>query len=582
MRFLAFLIACFLALPVTAQNLIPNGGFEEFKRCPKGLGQIDRATGWSSPNGGTPDYFNKCYTKDIETVGVPNNFFGTRDAYDGEAYAGILHGDKEKEYLQIPLAEQLVAGRRYCLRFRVAAPSPRSDGVFAIRACFLDTTLALKTWDALDTTGWHMLETNWMGGSDAGGWALFSKTFTATGIEKVLLVGHFEALPGRAYSFLDAFELNESTSEQGCDGRIFMVADDDSTNLIRNPGFEEMYDCPNKREELHKATAWQVLQNSPDFYHVCGTGTAAVPRNELGNQSPRSGNGYGGIWAMLQERQNYREFVAARIKRPLVPGKRYCLSIWVSLAEVSDFALDQLQLLITRDDEDRHSCQVGVDTSRLVTLQNGQLLDDAKSWTLLHGIFIAQGGEQGIAIGNFRENDDPHMHRLEDPPAGGGNRSYCSYYYIDELGLHEVGAPGCPCPGLADTVPAVVVMDTVPVVEPEFEVGDTLVLRNLQFAFDKAELLPGANKTLDSLADYLLRHGDLRIRITGHTDSDGAEDYNLRLSRDRAASVLAYLSGRGISGDRMESAGMGEGRPCVPNDSDAAKALNRRVEVEFR
>ena len=86
---------------------------------------------------------------------------------------------------------------------------------------------------------------------------------------------------------------------------------------------------------------------------------------------------------------------------------------------------------------------------------------------------------------------------------------------------------------------------------------------------------------MDSLADYLTRHADLRIRITGHTDSDGAEDYNLRLSRERAAAVLGYLRERGIVPGRMESGGAGEGRPCAVNDSEAGKVLNRRVEVEF-
>jgi hypothetical protein len=97
----AFLLV--FAATLSAQNLIPNPGFEDLKKCPKGLGQIDRARGWSSPNKGTPDYFNSCYTKDFETAGVPNNFFGTRNAQEGHGYAGILWGKQEKEYLQVAL-----------------------------------------------------------------------------------------------------------------------------------------------------------------------------------------------------------------------------------------------------------------------------------------------------------------------------------------------------------------------------------------------------------------------------------------------------------------------------------------------
>ena len=78
--------------------------------------------------------------------------------------------------------------------------------------------------------------------------------------------------------------------------------DEDKFNLIPNPGFERKFGCPAAREDLSLAMSWQVAENTPDFYHVCGTGTAAVPQNELGIQNPHIGNGYGGMWAMLQER----------------------------------------------------------------------------------------------------------------------------------------------------------------------------------------------------------------------------------------------------------------------------------------
>jgi OmpA-OmpF porin, OOP family len=581
MRKYSLLLLLLVSGAAIAQNLIPNGDFERYQKCPKALGQLDRCESWSSPNQGTPDFFSTCYTKDAETVGVPNNFFGTRAAFDGHAYAGILYGAQEREYLQIRLMEPLVKGRRYCLRFRAAAPSPKSDGRAAIKVAFVESIVANETWDAVDIPADELLGAEWNVGKESADWAMFATNYVATGGEIALVVGYFQPLEFRAYTFLDCFEMYESASPYGCVQTVYSDEDEDQANLVPNPGFERKFECPKKREDLAMAVGWQVEKNTPDFYHVCGTGSAAVPQNELGIQNPHSGSGYGGIWTMFVQRGDYREFVKTRLRKPLEAGKKYCLSIWVSLAEDSDHALDELQLRITPPGENS-ICQVGIDTSELVTLRNGRLLDNYDDWVFLHGTFVAKGGEQIIMIGNFRGNEDPHMQPLKNISLKLPQFRSCSYYYIDDLGLHEVGGPTCSCPSdpIVFTQEDPKLSEPLPQ-QPVFQVGDTLVLRNLHFAFDKADLLPLSFPQLDSLADYLRSHPELKIRITGHTDSDGEARYNLNLSQARAASVLNYLTAQRIARSRMQSAGKGEEQPSNPNDDDARKALNRRVEVEF-
>ena len=72
---------------------------------------------------------------------------------------------------------------------------------------------------------------------------------------------------------------------------------------------------------------------------------------------------------------------------------------------------------------------------------------------------------------------------------------------------------------------------------------------------------------------------DVKVKIVGHTDSDGADAANLDLSKRRAASVKNELvKSFGVNGDRLETDGMGESQPVAPNDTPANKALNRRVE----
>jgi OOP family OmpA-OmpF porin len=87
-------------------------------------------------------------------------------------------------------------------------------------------------------------------------------------------------------------------------------------------------------------------------------------------------------------------------------------------------------------------------------------------------------------------------------------------------------------------------------------------------------------KTLADIGALLTENPTLRLSIEGHTDSDGADDYNMDLSKRRAAAVREYLiTNYKIAGDRLESKGWGESKPIDTNDTPEGKANNRRVEL---
>ncbi len=87
-------------------------------------------------------------------------------------------------------------------------------------------------------------------------------------------------------------------------------------------------------------------------------------------------------------------------------------------------------------------------------------------------------------------------------------------------------------------------------------------------------------KTLKTIGEMLQEDPGLRVSIEGHTDVDGADDYNMTLSQNRARSVCDYLiQNFGISSDRLESRGWGESKPIDGNTTPEGKANNRRVEL---
>jgi len=101
------------------------------------------------------------------------------------------------------------------------------------------------------------------------------------------------------------------------------------------------------------------------------------------------------------------------------------------------------------------------------------------------------------------------------------------------------------------------------------------------FAVNSSTLLPGAQSELQRVATVIRQYPETNIQIAGHTDSTGSEDYNRRLSEQRAESVKTALIGMGVNPSRLTTIGYGEGRPIASNNTEGGRQQNRRVEVRI-
>ena len=117
--------------------------------------------------------------------------------------------------------------------------------------------------------------------------------------------------------------------------------------------------------------------------------------------------------------------------------------------------------------------------------------------------------------------------------------------------------------------------------------GESIVLRNIFFDLDKYSLKPESETELNRLINLLKQNPNIRIEISGHTDTRGSSKYNQILSVLRSESVKTYIINRGISFKRIETIGMGEIHPLAENvaadgsDNPTGRAANRRVEIQI-
>ncbi len=279
---LALLLATLLtSLPVIAQNLVPNPGFEVYSTCPNSIGLITfnpgyssflTAQGWVSPlQSGSPDYFHTCATP-ASNVHVPETIFGHQYAHTGDAFAGIIawHArktnnvwyDEAREYLQCKLLQPLQAGQKYCLSFYVS-PTVSANfnynyvGVDKIGINFSEYKIDQTTGTTMTLTA-HVSTPAGVYYTDTTGWIKVSEIFTASGKEEWMTIGCFgsgqpsytpilNAVPGseyyRSYLFFDDFNLVAITpADTVTASHDSLVCDKDSISMSLNaPGLDGEY-----------------------------------------------------------------------------------------------------------------------------------------------------------------------------------------------------------------------------------------------------------------------------------------------------------------------------------------------------
>jgi outer membrane protein OmpA-like peptidoglycan-associated protein len=354
------------------------------------------------------------------------------------------------------------------------------------------------------------------------------------------------------------------------------VVAQDSDNMVFNPSFEEYCRCPDRIDAvgiLNGVDAWwQPTAGSSDYFNVCGGRECNVPRNKMGFQPAHTGVAYCGIYC---SQESYREYLQTQLKAPLVAGKRYRVSFYVSLAEksphaiatigallsserISDSTWDILMSRETTSCGDNQSQSIAIYYKPQVVNDKETVLSDPKAWTLVSGEFVAVGGERFLTIGNFNSFNNSVVVESNQPNAV----LQGAYYYIDDVSV----------------VSAEPILEPETAEEPMLKEGDVVSMWDVYFATGESDVMPQSYVELRRLVELLQSNPTMIIELRGHTDDQGTREFNRRLSEARAQAVVDYLVAHGIDRRRLSAVGYGESRPVDTNDTPEGRSRNRRVE----
>lgn len=321
---------------------------------------------------------------------------------------------------------------------------------------------------------------------------------------------------------------------------------------------------------------------TPDFFFSGNPSPYfKIPNNFIGNKYPIGTVAYVGIYSITKDIKhagpNWREYISIKLNGKLTPGKLYCLSMMVSLADTCNYAADGLEAYFSKT-KVKYPYTTNLPYEPQIKNIGGRIITEKKGWTKICSVYEAKGGEQYLTIGNFKDDQNTKLIQVKEKIRKSDLVAECAYYYIGMVSLKAISLESeCDCSLNIVNEDSAVQFSQI---HKEFVVNKAIILNNVYFNTDESEILPDSYPILDSLYAFLTNN-TYRIEISGHTDSIGTEKRNLELSTARANAIRDYLVIKGIFPQRIIIYGFGSLKPVADNRTEEGRKMNRRVEIKI-
>lgn len=343
-----------------------------------------------------------------------------------------------------------------------------------------------------------------------------------------------------------------------------------SQNIVNNPSFEKIDRCALDFGKFNKQVFYWSTRGTTDLFNNCSFDNVGVPINFHGRQTSIDGGNYAGCYFLAPK--NYREYIQGKLKSTLKSNQKYKISFYINLSDNSVYAIKNIGILfsdkklslLTENVIQLDNIDKTIQTSTH-TINNNTFYDDKEKWTLVTTEIIAKGNENYITIGNFFNNEQTNKTKLKE------KKFYMAYYYIDNITIELVDAQNKNNSITIKNKPKTL----------NIELGKTHRFQNVVFDFNSTKLKESSKKEIDLVYTFLKENPNTTIKITGHTDNIGNEEFNVKLSENRIKSVVNYLFEKGLDQKRVQLKGYGAKKPIATNNTEEGKKKNRRVEFKI-
>jgi outer membrane protein OmpA-like peptidoglycan-associated protein len=342
-------------------------------------------------------------------------------------------------------------------------------------------------------------------------------------------------------------------------------------NLINNSRFDEFSTFLDSNKNIvYQPDFWKYNQSTADhpiYYSADRVLNPAITNNfHPEAELVRKGQKINYISVVLLP---HTQRAYTKLVKPLTAGYTYHLSVDVKIFNQSSCFSD---LLVGFTDSIRDQADSCLNELRLPFPDIIEYDSLFEKWFTLGTSFKAKGNEKVFVVSAGSPNEYSSIVKSDrerfvinpyDSP-------FKCKYFIDNVVLREA------VPDLEKDDVSLLKINV-----DSIKIGENIVLHNIYFDFDRYELLEESFPILNSVYAFLSRDEKICVLISGHTDNIGTEEYNDKLSENRAHAVVEYLVKRGISRERLHFIGMGSRFPVDTSNTEQGRQRNRRIEMKI-
>ncbi len=361
-----------------------------------------------------------------------------------------------------------------------------------------------------------------------------------------------------------------------------------SENLVPNSSFESEDGRLRRSGQINRAAKFWVTATAEDadlFSRDQDDKEVGSPENYRGYCKPKTGRRFAGFRAYSFRDEEPRSYLSTRLKDKLRAGVTYCVTMYVSLSDLSKYAVNNIGIHLSKNDILVDKEKTLVKEAQIKDPKN-RIFKDRRRWKAICAPYEGKGDAEYLTIGNFTINDKLETEKMRRMRRFDESQKFDAYYYVDDVSVVPVDrASDCTCGKEAekDKDNMKYVYSKRSSLPEDLPPKKTIRSISTYFGFFSAEIESTAEQKLDTLSTILSDNPGLKIDIVGHSDGKEQskteeEDHQKEMSSKRAEKVKDYLVSKGISESRLNTVAKKNEDPADDGGTTLARAKNRRVE----